>query len=56
VSPDNLAAFLAEPNVRLVGGSWLAPSALIEARDWAGIERLATQAAAIDRAARSAVS
>lgn len=56
VSPDNLAAFLAEPNVRLVGGSWLAPSALIEARDWAGIERLATQAAAIDSAARSAVS
>lgn len=56
VSPDNLAAFLAEPNVRLVGGSWLAPPALIAARDWVGIERRAAEAAAIDRATPASFS
>ncbi|MDE2149217.1 MAG: bifunctional 4-hydroxy-2-oxoglutarate aldolase/2-dehydro-3-deoxy-phosphogluconate aldolase [Gammaproteobacteria bacterium] len=36
--------FLALPNVCCVGGSWVAPAALIERGDWTGIERLARQA------------
>lgn len=46
----NLAAapeYLALPNVVCVGGSWLTPPALVQARDWAGITRLAKQAAAV---------
>jgi 2-dehydro-3-deoxyphosphogluconate aldolase/(4S)-4-hydroxy-2-oxoglutarate aldolase len=38
-------AFLALPNVACVGGSWLAPAALIAAQNWAEIERLARAAA-----------
>lgn len=33
--------YLALPNVVCVGGSWLTPKELVEARDWAAIERLA---------------
>ncbi|MEY2622322.1 MAG: 2-dehydro-3-deoxyphosphogluconate aldolase/4-hydroxy-2-oxoglutarate aldolase family protein [Pseudomonadota bacterium] len=47
VSPDNLAEFLRQPNVAMVGGSWLTPLALLEAGDWAGLTRLAAQATAI---------
>ncbi|WP_130434860.1 bifunctional 4-hydroxy-2-oxoglutarate aldolase/2-dehydro-3-deoxy-phosphogluconate aldolase [Rivibacter subsaxonicus] len=43
--------FLALPNVLCVGGSWLAPKALVEAGDWAGIERIARAAAALRPAA-----
>lgn len=39
--------FLALPNVLCVGGSWLAPKALVEAGDWAAIERIARGAAAL---------
>jgi 2-dehydro-3-deoxyphosphogluconate aldolase/(4S)-4-hydroxy-2-oxoglutarate aldolase len=28
-----------------VGGSWMAPKKLVEAKDWAGIEKLAAEAA-----------
>ena len=42
--------YLALPNVACVGGSWLTPAALLHARDWAGITRLAAQAAALHRA------
>jgi 2-dehydro-3-deoxyphosphogluconate aldolase/(4S)-4-hydroxy-2-oxoglutarate aldolase len=41
------ADFLALPNVVCVGGSWFAPPDLIEARDWAAIEALARDAAAL---------
>ena len=44
-------AFLALPNVLCVGGSWLAPKALVEAGDWAAIERIACAAAALRVAA-----
>ena len=47
ISADNLASFLAQPNVALVGGSWLTPARLVEAGDWAGISELARQACAI---------
>jgi 2-dehydro-3-deoxyphosphogluconate aldolase/(4S)-4-hydroxy-2-oxoglutarate aldolase len=39
--------YLALPNVLCVGGSWVAPRAMLEARDWAGIEELARAAAAL---------
>ena len=40
--------FLALKNVACVGGSWLAPAALVAAGDWAGIETLARAAAALN--------
>ena len=42
-------SYLALPNVVCVGGSWLTPAALLHSRDWAGITRLAAQAAALPR-------
>jgi 2-dehydro-3-deoxyphosphogluconate aldolase / (4S)-4-hydroxy-2-oxoglutarate aldolase len=41
--------YLALPNVVAIGGSWVAPRALIEAQDWQGIEALARDAAALKR-------
>jgi 2-dehydro-3-deoxyphosphogluconate aldolase/(4S)-4-hydroxy-2-oxoglutarate aldolase len=38
--------YLTLPNVSCVGGSWVAPSALIERRDWSSIESLAKDAVA----------
>lgn len=40
-------AFLALPNVGCVGGSWLAPAALVSQGDWPRIEQLARAAAAL---------
>lgn len=39
--------FLALPNVGCVGGSWIAPKALVDKGDWAGITALARQASAL---------
>jgi 2-dehydro-3-deoxyphosphogluconate aldolase / (4S)-4-hydroxy-2-oxoglutarate aldolase len=39
--------FLALPNVACVGGSWLAPEALLQADDWRRIEQLARETAAL---------
>lgn len=47
VGPDNLAEFLRQPNVSMVGGSWLTPATLIEAQDWGALTRLAAQASGI---------
>lgn len=47
VGPDNLADYLACPNVACVGGSWLAPAELVAAEDWAEIEARARAAAAV---------
>jgi 2-dehydro-3-deoxyphosphogluconate aldolase / (4S)-4-hydroxy-2-oxoglutarate aldolase len=43
------ADYLALPNVVCVGGSWLAPSHMLAAGDWAGIEQLAREAAGLSR-------
>jgi 2-dehydro-3-deoxyphosphogluconate aldolase/(4S)-4-hydroxy-2-oxoglutarate aldolase len=40
VGEDNYHAFLALANVMCVGGSWIAPSALIAQADWQGISEL----------------
>ncbi len=45
IGPDNLADYLACPNVACVGGSWIAPPDLIAAEDWAEIEARARAAA-----------
>ena len=44
ITPDNARDYLSLPNVICVGGSWIAPAALVEAGDWDGITRLATEA------------
>ncbi len=49
VTPENAPDYLALKNVRCVGGSWVAPRALVDAGDWTAIEALARQAAALAR-------
>ncbi len=49
IHPGNAAAYLALPNVGCVGGSWLAPEAMLAAHDWAAITALAREAAALRR-------
>jgi 2-dehydro-3-deoxyphosphogluconate aldolase/(4S)-4-hydroxy-2-oxoglutarate aldolase len=45
--------YLELPNVVCVGGSWIAPRAMLAAGDWAGIEALARDAAGLTRSLRS---
>jgi 2-dehydro-3-deoxyphosphogluconate aldolase/(4S)-4-hydroxy-2-oxoglutarate aldolase len=49
ITPQNAASYLALPNVLCAGGSWVAPKAMMEAGDWAGITALAKVAAALPR-------
>jgi 2-dehydro-3-deoxyphosphogluconate aldolase/(4S)-4-hydroxy-2-oxoglutarate aldolase len=49
VSLANAPDYLSLPNVACVGGSWVAPKDLVAAGDWAGIEALARDAAALPR-------
>jgi 2-dehydro-3-deoxyphosphogluconate aldolase/(4S)-4-hydroxy-2-oxoglutarate aldolase len=49
ITEASAPAWLNLPNVVCVGGSWVAPGALVRAGDWAGIERLARAAAALPR-------
>jgi 2-dehydro-3-deoxyphosphogluconate aldolase/(4S)-4-hydroxy-2-oxoglutarate aldolase len=44
VTPDNANSYLDLPNVICAGGSWIAPAALVQKGDWAGIETLARNA------------
>lgn len=44
ISADNLAEFLRQPNVSMVGGSWLVPSDLIQRAQWSALTELARQA------------
>lgn len=50
ITPQNAASYLSLPNVVCAGGSWVAPGDLVRAGDWAGIEALAREAAALPRA------
>lgn len=45
ISPANAGDYLALPNVACIGGSWIAPAALLAARDFDAIAQLATDAA-----------
>lgn len=51
VSRDNAGEFLALPNVLCVGGSWVAPAAMMKSGDWTGIRNLARDAASLARRA-----
>jgi len=44
ISRSNAGDFLALPNVFCVGGSWLAPAALLARRDWSAVTALARDA------------
>lgn len=46
VSLNNMQEYLSLPNVLCVGGSWVAPTKLVQAGDWKGITELARQAVA----------
>ncbi len=47
IGPGSALEFLALPNVSCVGGSWLTPADKMAASDWAAIEQLAREAAAL---------
>ena len=47
ISEDNLNSYLSFNKVVCCGGSWLVPSAMLKAGDWAGITRLCR--AAVDK-------
>lgn len=49
VSLKNAPDYLGLPNTLCVGGSWVAPGDKVKAGDWAGIEALAREAAALAR-------
>jgi 2-dehydro-3-deoxyphosphogluconate aldolase/(4S)-4-hydroxy-2-oxoglutarate aldolase len=47
IDASTAPGFLSLPNVACVGGSWLAPKALVQAGDWAAITALAKAASAL---------
>ncbi len=47
ISLESAPQFLALPNVRVCGGSWLTPQDALEQGDWARITRLAAEAQAL---------
>lgn len=49
ITLDTAPQFLALPNVKVCGGSWLTPQDAVDAQDWARITRLAREASALRR-------
>ena len=49
IGADDAIDYLSLPNVVCVGGSWVAPKAMVSGGDWDGIERLAREARALGR-------
>ncbi|MDF6042192.1 bifunctional 4-hydroxy-2-oxoglutarate aldolase/2-dehydro-3-deoxy-phosphogluconate aldolase [Streptomyces sp. JH14] len=47
ITPASAPTYLALPNVDCVGGSWMVPGDALAAKDWARVERLAGEAAAL---------
>ena len=47
LTPDNAGQYLALPNVRVCGGSWLSPQDAMASGDWARITRLARETASL---------
>lgn len=47
INADNAAQFLALPNVKVCGGSWLTPADAVAAKDWGRITALARAASAL---------
>jgi 2-dehydro-3-deoxyphosphogluconate aldolase / (4S)-4-hydroxy-2-oxoglutarate aldolase len=50
ISLDSAPGWLALPNVKVVGGSWLTPPDALAAGDWPRLTRLAREASALRRA------
>ena len=53
VTTQNLADYLALPQVAFAGGTWIAAKDAIKAKDWAKIEQAARDAVAIVKAIRA---
>jgi len=53
VNEDNMTAYLSDPLISALGGSWLAPKDLIKAGNWDAITTLAKNASAKVSAARA---
>ncbi len=51
IDADSAASYLALLNVACIGGSWLAPPALVASKDWEEIRRRARAAAQLSRSA-----
>jgi 2-dehydro-3-deoxyphosphogluconate aldolase / (4S)-4-hydroxy-2-oxoglutarate aldolase len=49
ITPELAPKYLKLANVITIGGSWMVPKAMVSAGDWAGIEKLAREAAALKR-------
>lgn len=49
ITVETAPQFLALPNVKVCGGSWLTPADAVTARDWSRITRLAREASALRR-------
>ncbi len=47
ITPETAPQFLALPNVKVCGGSWLSPQDAVDAKDWARITALARAASAL---------
>ncbi|MGW1844986.1 bifunctional 4-hydroxy-2-oxoglutarate aldolase/2-dehydro-3-deoxy-phosphogluconate aldolase [Streptomyces sp. NPDC001966] len=47
ITPASAPSYLALPNVGCVGGSWMVPADAVAAKDWARVELLAGEAAAL---------
>lgn len=47
ITPETAPQFLALPNVKVCGGSWLTPDDAVQAGDWARITQLAKAASAL---------
>ncbi len=52
IRSDSAAAYFADHRVLAVGGSWLAPKALLDAGDWAAITQHAQDAVEMAEIAR----
>ena len=52
VKPENVADYLSVPEIVCCGGTWLVPKDALAANDWAKIEALASEAAALVRKLR----
>jgi 2-dehydro-3-deoxyphosphogluconate aldolase / (4S)-4-hydroxy-2-oxoglutarate aldolase len=50
IKPEHVANYIALPNCRTIGCSWVTPVDLVKARDWSAITLLAKRAAAMRRA------
>ncbi len=47
ITPETAPQFLALPNVKVCGGSWLTPQDAVDAKDWSRITQLAKAASAL---------